>query len=101
MSKTLHKHDLETAPGNAPKPVKRKRRWFRTVLYVFLAIVLLMVCARPMLPWAVRWYVNKTLSRSVLYEGRIGDVTLNLWRGAYSIDEIRFIQTTGNVPQPL
>lgn len=85
----------------ARKPKHKRRLWRRIILFAFLAIVLAGVCARPMLPWAVRWYVNKTLSRSILYEGRIGDVTLNLWRGAYSIDDIRLIKTTGNVPQPL
>jgi hypothetical protein len=54
-----------------------------------------------MLPSVVRWYVNRTLHRNLLYDGRIGDVTLNLWRGAYSISDIRLIKKSGNVPTPL
>ncbi len=53
------------------------------------------------MPQVVRWYVNKTLSHNLLYEGRVGDVTLNLWRGAYSISDIRIFKKTGDVPDPL
>jgi len=42
-------------------------------------------CPRAFLPWAVRDYVNRTLDRNPLYEGKIGDVQIHLWRGAYSI----------------
>jgi hypothetical protein len=66
-----------------------------------VGIAALVACARPMLPRVVRWYVNSILSHNLEYEGRIGDVTLNLWRGAYSISDIRLLKRTGNVPVPL
>jgi hypothetical protein len=92
----------EPTPAGKVKPVARKRRsWWRVAAIVFLVIVGLIACVRPMLPWAVRWYVNRALDRNLLYEGRIGDITLNLWRGAYSIADIRLIKKTGNVPTPL
>ncbi len=53
-----------------------------------------------MLPGFIRWYVNRVLDRNILYEGKIGDVTVNLWRGAYSISDVRLLKTTGNVPVP-
>jgi Domain of Unknown Function (DUF748) len=67
----------------------------------FLIIVLAALIARPFLPQVVRWYVNKALNQSVLYKGRIGDVELHLWRGAYSIHDVRILKTTGNIPVPL
>jgi hypothetical protein len=79
----------------------RRQLLWRLVLILFLLIAVLMACGRPMLPWAVRWYVNRTLDRNLLYEGRIGDITLYLWRGAYSIDHVRLNKRTGNVPEPL
>ena len=36
-----------------------------------------------------------------LYDGKIGDIDVHLWRGAYSINDIRLLKTTGNVPVPL
>ncbi len=102
MFKSIDKSEVEAAAGSDQKRVPRKRRrWVRAILYLGLGMVGVIVCIRPMLPWAVRWYVNKTLSQSVLYEGRIGDVTLDLWRGAYSIDDVRIFKTNGEVPEPL
>jgi hypothetical protein len=54
-----------------------------------------------MLPTFVRWYVNRTIDQNPLYDGRIGDVHIHLYRGAYTIDDIRLNKTTGNVPVPL
>src|SRR5690242_6358402 len=54
-----------------------------------------------MMPWAVRWYVNRTLDQSPIYQGKIGDVDIHLWRGAYSIHDVRLVKMTGNVPVPL
>ncbi len=90
-------------PGKAAtsKPGRRKRRpWWRIAAITVLVLGLLIACVRPMLPWCVRWYVNRTLDRNLLYEGRIGDVTLHLWRGAYSISDVRLIKRTGDVPTP-
>ena len=54
-----------------------------------------------MLPSAVRWYVNRTLDESPLYKGRIGEINIHLWRGAYSIHDVRINKVTGDVPAPL
>ncbi len=50
---------------------------------------------------AIRNYVNRTLDRNVLYEGRIGPVQVHLWRGAYSIENIHISKRAGNLPVPL
>ncbi len=64
-------------------------------------MILVLTIARPFLPGIVRWYVIRTIDRSALYHAKIGDVQLHLWRGAYSIDDLRLIKVTGNVPFPL
>jgi hypothetical protein len=102
MANTIDQKPPETASAGKPEPPRRKRRLFwRILAALFLFLIVAIACVRPMLPWAVRWYVNRTLDRNLLYEGRIGDVTLNLWRGAYSIYDIRLVKRTGNVPTPL
>jgi hypothetical protein len=55
---------------------------------------------RVMLPTLVRNYVNRTLDRAPLYAGKIGEVDIHLWRGAYSIQDVSISKTTGNVPVP-
>ena len=52
------------------------------------------------MPWAVRDYVNRTLDRNPLYAGNIGPVQIHLWRGAYTIHEIRIVKTSGKVSVP-
>jgi hypothetical protein len=65
-----------------------------------VVLIVALGIGRAMMPWLVRDYVNRTLDRNPLYEGKIGDVSIHLWRGAYSIDEVRINKTTGNVPVP-
>jgi hypothetical protein len=79
---------------------KRRRAW-RTLGIVLLVLVFLAGVGRAFLPRIVRGYVNRTLDRNPLYAGRIGDVEIHLWRGAYSIRDVRLSKTTGNVPVPL
>jgi hypothetical protein len=92
-------HD-PNAGAKAPAKERRKRNWRRIFLSVLLIAIIAGVVARLMLPSFARWYVNRALDRNLLYEGRIGDITISLWRGAYSISDVRLIKTTGNVPEP-
>lgn len=63
-------------------------------------LVILLVVARLLLPTFLRDYVNRTLDRNIQYAGRIGDVQVHLWRGAYSISDIKISKRTGMVPVP-
>ena len=55
---------------------------------------------RGMLPGVVRNYVNRTLDANPLYAGNTGEIRIHLWRGAYSIEDVRISKTAGNVPVP-
>ncbi len=61
----------------------------------------LLIAARLALPDFVRWNVNRVLEQSSSFAGSIGDVELHLWRGAYSIREVRVSKVYGTVPVPL
>ena len=80
-------------------PDHKRRRW-RILVFILLALAILAIVGRATLPWFVRNYVNRTLDRSPLYAGRIGQVQIHLWRGAYSIQDVSISKTTGNVPVP-
>ncbi len=100
MSETVEQPEIHNDESK-PAASHHKRRWFRHGGVTLLVIVFLLVCARMAMPTAVAWYVNRTIDQSPLYDGRIGDVDIHLWRGAYSIEDIRLNKVTGNVPAPL
>jgi hypothetical protein len=84
---------------NALTSRKHPRGWRIFGLILFILVVLLGI-GRAILPGQVRDYVNRTLDRNPLYAGEIGPVQIHLWRGAYSIQDVRISKTTGNVPVP-
>jgi hypothetical protein len=67
---------------------------------ILVLIVLILIGVRAYLPIAIRNYVNRTLDRLPDYDGQIGDVDLNLWRGAYNIQNCKIVKTDGKVPVP-
>jgi hypothetical protein len=84
-----------------PKKPKRKHRFRKLLLTLLITFIVALAIARPFMPRAIRWYVNRTLDQSPIYQGKIGDIDLHLWRGAYSIKDVRIVKMTGVVPVPL
>ena len=66
-----------------------------------LVVILLLVIARALLPYAVRHYLNARMDRMGEYHGQITDISLHLWRGGYTINGLRIVKTTGKLPAPL
>lgn len=73
------------------------------LLWLSLAavVVAVLVAARLMLPHWVRDYLNDRMAHMGEYRGRIADVDLHFWRGAYSLDDLRVDKVGGKVPVPL
>jgi hypothetical protein len=90
-------------PGSRPPkgvPGRRRRRLRRGAGMVLLLAAALLGAGRCFLPWVTRSYVNRALDRNPLYKGNIGAVRIHLWRGAYSIEDVRISKTTGGAPVP-
>jgi hypothetical protein len=73
-----------------------RKHWFWAVL----SVVTILVGVRLMLPMWVQSYVNDKLDQIPEYDGQIGDVDLFLIAGAYSIEDVDVVKTTGEVPVP-
>lgn len=71
-----------------------------TLRRVLFALVLLIVAARVAAPYVIQRVVNDKLANLDGYTGRVGDVDLNLWRGAYEVEGIVIEKTGGKVPVP-
>lgn len=88
-------------PARKPKrKVRKRRRVWKVLGVILLVLVIAGVIGRIMLPGFVRDYVNRTLDRSQMYVGTIGEVDIHLWRGAYSINNVNISKRTGVVPVP-
>ncbi|MFQ6572581.1 DUF748 domain-containing protein [Pseudomonas sp. UM16] len=77
--------------------MKRRYRW---PLWGLLSIVLLLLALHLALPVMVRNYLNDKLADMGDYRGQVTDVDLALWRGAYTINGLNIVKTTGKVPVP-
>ncbi len=65
-----------------------------------LIIVGLLIIIRIALPFIVENYANKALQQMEGYEGSIDDIDLNLFRGAYQIDNLIVNSVTDSLPVP-
>lgn len=79
------------------RALSRLAGWVRWTL---LALVVLIVGARIAAPYVIERVVNRKLQELDGYTGSIGDVDLNLWRGAYEVEDISIQKTGGKVPVP-
>lgn len=77
--------------------MKRRYRW---PLWGLLGIALLLLALHLTLPILVRNYLNEKLADMGDYRGQVTDVDLALWRGAYKINGLTIVKTTGKVPVP-
>ncbi|SEI66136.1 DUF748 domain-containing protein [Frateuria terrea] len=72
----------------------------RRTLVVVLVIVALLVAARVALPYVVKDYLNRKMDHMGAYHGHVADVDIHLWRGAYSLADLRIDKVEGKVPVP-
>lgn len=81
---------------------RRFRPWYRSrgAAYTVTGILVLLLGVRLALPRIIESYVNHQLNRSKDYSGRIGRVTVHLWRGAYEVHDIHILKRNGDVPVP-
>ena len=98
--KRLRRNRENFPPGSNPSSFSGWRITRRTAWWI-AGIAIFLVCVRLALPWIARGdYVNHQLRKSHNYSGRIGKVTIHLWRGAYEIHDIDIFKATGKVSVP-
>lgn len=77
--------------------MKRRYSW---PLWTLGALVLLLIAVHVALPYVVRDYLNGKLADMGDYRGKVADVDLALWRGAYRINGLEIVKVDGKVPVP-
>ena len=103
MELSLSSSDSEPmAPAKIPG-LPRLRRFLprsRGVLLATLAIAALLLAGRLLAPGLIRDAVVRRLNRVPDYSGRVGAVKLQVWRGAYTIKDIKIVKNGGQVQEP-
>jgi len=72
----------------------------KLALGVAAVFVLAVLIARAVAPIYILGYVNRTLDGLDGYTGRVADIDLHIWRGAYEIKGIKILKTTRKAPMP-
>ncbi|WP_461076590.1 AsmA family protein [Spirosoma flavus] len=67
---------------------------------ILIALVVLLIIARLLLPYFVLRYVNKTLADMDGYTGHVEDIGIQLIRGAYQIEDLRIRKVNGKIKEP-
>ena len=67
---------------------------------ILVALLVLLIVARLLLPYFVLRYVNKTLADMGSYTGHVDDIDIQLIRGAYQIDGLRIRKVNGKIKEP-
>jgi hypothetical protein len=70
----------------------QQKKW----MMIALGALAVLIGMRMALPSIVTHYVNKALNDIPDYRGSIADVDISLYRGAYSIDEVKIFKLSGN-----
>jgi hypothetical protein len=81
-------------------PGKTTPRRRHRLLWTLGIVVMVLVILRAALPSIVKDEVNKRLAALEDYDGRIVDVDIALWRGAYRVDGIEIVKTGSRQPTP-
>jgi hypothetical protein len=80
--------------------VHRVRSWPRRTSIAIVIVVLVLVAARVALPYVVKHRVNDRLASIPGYSGRVEDVGVALWRGAYSLHDVAIYKIDGAAREP-
>jgi hypothetical protein len=91
-------HDTPGKNGSRKHPV-RDRRIHKGVIWIG-AILIVLIAIRAAMPPVIQHFVNRKLDQIPEYSGRIGDVDLSLFRGAYQIEDIALEKTEGESSTP-
>ncbi|MBX2987184.1 MAG: YihY family inner membrane protein [Bdellovibrionaceae bacterium] len=95
------------AAASATAAAKETSRWERVPKFfkrsqkVLIALILLLIIARAVLPGVIKDQINLYLARNIDgYHGSIDDFDLSLYRGAYQIQGLKFVKN-GQEKTPL
>ena len=91
----MHGINLSLTLVNQKKILELKKRWI-----ILISIAVILIGLRIALPFILENVINDKLDNLEDYTGRVEDVDLRLFRGAYTIDTVTVQKRTDTVPVP-
>jgi hypothetical protein len=76
------------------------RASLRKLLWPLAALLLVLIVLRVLLPGFVRHYLDGRIAQMGPYHGSMGAVNLHLWRGSYTIHDLRIDKLGTNGKEP-
>jgi len=86
--------------GALPRPVPGTWRFSRLLFASAAALLALLIAARLALPSVLHWAINRRLDQIPAYQGRVEDVHVALWRGAYTLRGVKIMKREGSKTRP-
>lgn len=72
----------------------------KTLKYLFIAIVIILIILRLMLPHYLLKYVVNRINQIPEYHVEIADLDVHLYRGSYTLKKINLVKITKKIPVP-
>lgn len=99
-----HTHEEHAAEHHHAHKRKRKKPWRQRLVQdasiIIPALGVLLVSIRLALPYIVRSYVNRTVKNVQGFDGSVKGIRINLYRGAYTIDNLVLVKTNAATREP-
>ncbi|MGC4073383.1 MAG: DUF748 domain-containing protein [Nibricoccus sp.] len=80
--------------------LERASVWFRRSWHILLVVVIVLVAVRVSLSYAIKALINQRLEKIPEYAGHVEDIDLAVWRGAYQLEGVEILKTTGQTREP-
>lgn len=80
--------------------LERASVWFRRSWHFVLIVVLVLAAIRIALPYTIKALINQRLEKIPEYAGRVEDIDLSVWRGAYQLEGVEIVKTNGQTREP-
>lgn len=91
---------MATEVNPATRVVRRVRNWPRRVLVTIVVVVVVLIGIRIALPYVIRNQINVRLQHIPEYRGHVDQVTLSVWRGAYTLLGVSVYKQNGHEQDP-
>jgi hypothetical protein len=80
--------------------LRRTAVWLCRSWRLILIVAVVLLAIRIALPYTLKSLINQRLEKIPEYDGRVEDIDLHMWRGAYQLEGVEIVKVTGDTREP-